>query len=597
MTDLPARKRDWRILAGFVLIVVAGGLAYSNSLHGAFVFDDYESIETNASIRSPATALKPPRDTPVAGRPLVNLTFALNYAAGQLNPTGYHIVNILIHVLLACVLFALLRRLIARAGEPEHAAGWSIGLALAAALIWELHPLQTESVSYVSQRTESLMGLFFLLTLYCAVRGTESPRGAGWHILAVLCCALGMLCKEVMAVAPLMVLLIDRALLAGTFKRALQARWKLYAGLAATWLITMGILISAPRSHSVGMSFARVPPLDYALTQAGVLVQYLRLAIHPDPLTADYNDWPIAHSVADVAQNLAIAAALLIASIVTYWRRMWVGLAGLWFFLILAPTSSIVPISSEIVAERRMYLPLAAIAVLVATIGYGIAANISDLLKSAKARPIIGGVLCAACCIVLMGLTISRNKDYQSAQAFWTDAVRKRPSSDRAHYNLGNVFEKAGNSEHALAEYQKAIELNPKNDLAGIAAGNRLMALRRPIEAEAYLAAAVQRLPDDANRHFLLGYCYEQQFKSDMALREFEKTIQLNPADDRPRGMIGSVLMNQLNRPADAAPWLRQALQINPNAEQWKRLLSRAAALPGNPATLPVQRSPAGSPP
>src|SRR4029453_12410045 len=229
------------------LIAVVGAVTYATSLSGPFLFDDDASVVENTTIRNlrPSVALQPGRESPTAGRPLVNLTFAINYAIGGLNVVGYHATNIAIHLLCGLVLFGLARRTLDLPRIPASLRHWSADLAFAITLLWVVHPLNSEAVNYITQRTESLMALFYLLTLYCAVRA-EGPPEAGHYVLAgpakagrpapnalakagrdvrgvrlqadrrwaaasIASCALGMASKESMVTAPLMVLIYDRS--------------------------------------------------------------------------------------------------------------------------------------------------------------------------------------------------------------------------------------------------------------------------------------------------------------------------------------------------------------------------------------------------
>ncbi len=147
----------------------------------------------------------------------------------------------------------------------------------------------------------------------------------------------------------------------------LRRRTPLWAGLAATWLILLALVAGGARSETVGLGFAELTPLDYVRTQVGVIWHYLHLSVWPHPLVLDYFDWPIARQS---SPSLWLAATVLVVAVLgSLWlvrRRHWLGFIGVWFFAILAPTSSVVPIVSEVAAERRMYLPLAAVVVLVA---------------------------------------------------------------------------------------------------------------------------------------------------------------------------------------------------------------------------------------
>ena len=224
-----------------VLIVLAVLAAYRNSFSGPFIFDDIASIVDNPTIRRlwpVSVPLWPPFSggQTVGGRPILNLSLAVNYAWGGADVRGYHAVNLGIHILAALTLFGLVRRTLERAKLADGRAacpGRALPTALVVALLWALHPLQTESVTYIIQRAESLMGLFYLLTLYCFVRftergssfvplrGTSADEEAGgvvWAWLSVVCCLLGMATKEVMVSAPVIVFLYDRTFVSGTFR-------------------------------------------------------------------------------------------------------------------------------------------------------------------------------------------------------------------------------------------------------------------------------------------------------------------------------------------------------------------------------------------
>jgi hypothetical protein len=278
------------ILLAAALIAFGAIAAYLGTLSVPFIFDDGEAITGNPTLRHLATALGTGGEATVStasGRPVLNLTFALNYALGRYDPSGYHAMNIAIHVLAGLALFGLVRRTLKQPVMSARFGSDSAALALAIALIWTLHPLQTESVTYVSQRAESLMGLFYFLTLYGFVRGTEaegssstvdgslgSKGGAApgflqkagvWYAVSIVACFLGAATKEVMVTAPLIVLLYDRTFIAGSFKDALRRRPWIYAGLAASWGLLACLIASTGgnRGGSIGFGIS-VPWWKYA---------------------------------------------------------------------------------------------------------------------------------------------------------------------------------------------------------------------------------------------------------------------------------------------------------------------------------------------
>jgi hypothetical protein len=313
------------------LIALAGLAAYANSLTGVFVLDDQRWIVESSPLRQ----LWPPSSS----RPLVHLTLALNYAWSGLAPWSYHIVNLVIHVLAGLTLYGLARRTL-----PHEPAESAAGLAASVALLWLVHPIQTESVTYVIQRAESLMGLFYLLTLYCAA------RGPGWEAGAVLACLAGMLTKPTMVTAPLAVVVCDHAFWG-------RHRWKFYAALAATWLALAWALRAGAGDweRSAGYGFQAVSALDYAMSQPAVIMHYLRLMVWPHPLCLDYA-WPVGVSwPATVAVAVALAATGW-----SLWRRPAAGAVAALFWLTLAPSSSFIPIN-DLAFEHRMYLPSAAV--------------------------------------------------------------------------------------------------------------------------------------------------------------------------------------------------------------------------------------------
>ena len=280
--------KSWKTQALIpLLVIVAAVWAYHDSLCDAFVFDDIPHISENLCIRR----LWPPWDVlSHSSRPVVNLSVAVNYALGGLNPRGYHVFNVAVHIFVALTLYGVVRRTLLSQSLPPAFGRAAWPLAGAATLIWLVHPLQTESVTYTIQRGESLMSLFYLLTLYCVIRSDGASRENWWRIGAVVSCALGMACKPVMVTAPLVTLLYDRAFLVKSWREVWRRRGWLYAGLAASWLLLPPLLANAPTEWkaSAGFEFQGIPPLQYARMESVAIVRYLRLAFGPHPLCLDY---------------------------------------------------------------------------------------------------------------------------------------------------------------------------------------------------------------------------------------------------------------------------------------------------------------------
>ncbi len=573
-------------LLSLLVLVIAGLYAFHNSLNGPFIFDDRFAIPANPTIRHlwPIwDALSPPgQGCAVAGRPVVNLSLASNYALGGLDVRGYHAVNLALHILTGLTLLGIVRRTLS---GPRLASAYgkdATWLATAMAVLWLVHPLQTESVTYIVQRTELMMGLFFLLTLYSVIRGAASPNSGRWYAAAVVCCVLGMGSKEVMVVAPVLVLLYDRCFLAGSFREALRLRRGLYAGLAAGWLVLGALASTHPRSRSlIRAGLQPVTSLDYAKTQFGVIVHYLRLGFWPHPLVVDYDDWPIARTPADFLPWAAVLAALAAAAAVASRRRPWIGFLAAWFFVILAPTSTIVPIVTEVAAERRMYLPLAAIVVLVVV---GLHAGFRRLTPGNERM--LTMVIVIALTVALATATVRRNADYASPLAVWSDVVAKRPDNARARLNLGDYFYRHGQLKEAKEQFSASVRLGPVNPeahygLAVVLAGERDFA-----GAIAEHEAALGLRPGYADAHNGLGAVFAMQGRTDEAVAEYTKAVELAPDHANAHYNLGVALANQ-GRTEEAARHYQEALRVDPNLQPARSALD---ALRARAAPAPAQQ-------
>ena len=307
-----------------MLLAVAVWFTYRGPLDGPFIFDDVPTVVSNLSLRrlwplvnlgEGRGPLQPPPQTSVSGRPVANLSLAIDYHFSQLAPRGYRVTNIVLHTLAAIVLAAVVSRTLLLEFFHERFAGVADPLAFAGALVWSLHPLNTESVAYVTQRTEVLMGLMYLLTFdFSQHYWSTERRGsrAAWLIAAAIACQLGMLTKEMMVSAPVIVLLYERTFLRGSFRQALRESWPLYLGLASAWLSLAVWNVQGPRTEAGGFHIG-IPALAWWFTQAKVIFLYLKLTIWPWPLVVHY-EMPYLNTVALAWPWVLGAAALLIAA-------------------------------------------------------------------------------------------------------------------------------------------------------------------------------------------------------------------------------------------------------------------------------------------
>jgi len=374
------------------------------------------------------------------------------------------------------------------------------------------------------------------------------------------------------------VLLCDRVFLAGSFGGALRRRWALYLGLAATWTL-LGYLVLSTALIGRQAELGAPDVCTYARTQPGVILYYLWLAVWPRSLCLFYHGWPVATGFWDMLPGTMVLVLLLAATVWGLIKRKAWGFLGAWFLLILAPTSSFQPLN-QLVSEHRMYLPLAAIAVLVTAGGYAIwdellaslrrpgvvrggqspfspgpnmreiglptakkgtvpmakkwavaardtvapsAALSTTLLRWGFPAAVLAGVLTA------LGLTTARrNCDYQSALSIWQDGVNKRPTNPIAQNNLGKELADLGKFEEAIAHCRESLRLKPDNAEAHHNLGRALAAVRRTDEAIQQYRQALQLKPMP-EVHNNLGNALAAVGKTDEAIAQFQEALRLKP--------------------------------------------------------------------
>ena len=563
----PPHRRVPAWLAPLAL-VAAVALAYGNSLGAPFLFDDRGAVLANSTIRELGSlaVFRPPADgSTTTGRPLVNFSYALNYAIGGEKVGSYHAFNLVLHACAALALLGLLRRTLA-APQLNPAPFNREAAAFAAAALWALHPLQTESVVCIAQRTEVLCGLLYLLTLYAFARATLPAPGGGscspraWLAVSVVACFLGMAAKEVMVTAPLLVLLFDRTVVAGTFSAALRARRGYYAALAATWLLLAFLVLenSGARGASAGFGLG-VTPWSYLLKQCEALVLYLRLSLWPHPLVLDYGT-AVPVSAAAVWWQGLVVLALLAATGWALVRRPVLGFAGAWFFLILAPSSSVVPLVTQTMAEHRMYLPLAAL-VTIAVVGLARRFGPRAAWALFSLVPVAGVA------------TAIRNHDYRDAVALWTDTVAHAPPHARAFTNLGAALVAAGRPADALPPLARALALDPADYSALRNRALAFLALGRAPEAAAIFAALPAREPGEAAEYFDLGNAFVRDGKFPEAAAAYTRTVTVDPSHLAARANLGNALLAS-GRAAEAISAYEAALRLSPGD---RRLLENLA--------------------
>jgi tetratricopeptide (TPR) repeat protein len=557
-------------IVGILLLTAAIFAAWANSFAGPFVFDDIPSLRENATLHSLSGALVPPTGgLTVSGRPLLNLSFALNHAFTGEKVWSYHALNLALHLLAALTLFGLIRRTLRLPALAPRFAADADWIALAAALLWSLHPLQTESVTYLVQRAESLAGLFCLLALYGFARATNSPASTRWRALSVTACLLGVLTKESTAVIPVLVLLYDRTFVAGTFRAAWQSRRRYYLALAATWLLLAALMLSTGNRGGTTGFGTPVAAWQYALIQFHAVAHCLRLSLWPYPLVFDYGPFQ------SVNLSAALAGAALVVPLlaVTGWalvRRPAAGFLCAAFFICLAPSSSLVPIASQIMAEHRIYLALTAVATLAAV-----------ALSRLPRRVFPATALALAAVLAL--LTWRRNTAYASAASLWTATVRDCPENPRAHVNLGQALAQAGRWPEAAAQFESALRLQPDYVAAHHNLGLAQLELGRPADAAAHFATALRLNPAFVEAAYNGGNACSAAGRPADAAALYRHTLQLDPAHARAHYNLANTLV-ELGRFAEAIPHYRESVRLAPARADAHFNLANALFQTGRPA-------------
>jgi tetratricopeptide (TPR) repeat protein len=603
------------------LLIGAGTLAYANSFSGVFVFDDRLEIVKNPALEQlwpPGRAMLGGKTMPA--RPLPYYTFALNYALHSTSLWGYHAVNLAIHLAAGLVLFGLIRRTLAMPRVPPRYQTAADGLALAAALLWLVHPLQTESVTYIYQRMESLMGLFYLLTLYCFVRGAASPRPRLWLEAAVLCCAAGMGSKEVMVTAPLLVLWYDRVFVAADWRELFRRRWPFYAALAATWIIVVAVMrCQADLYRETDAASMPCTAWRYALNQPIVIWHYLRLAFFPRGLCLHYH-WPGAATFAEMVVPGLALLALLAATAWCMVRQPALGFLAGSFFLVLSVTSSVVPVF-DMIFEHRMYLSLAAVATLVVLGAFDVLSFLLPLPPGSWRRLCLHAAPAAVAAVALAATTYQRNFAYASLVDMWQDVAAKCPQNEIAekclgigfveqhrygesiaafrralalaealpvapapawlaevHTNLGASLLNTGSPAEAMRAYEAAVRIDPTYAGAYLNMGTLFGKLRQPARARQCFEKAIELKPEYAPSYYNLGLVLEQS-DAEAACRCYETALSLDPDYAPAHNLLGMSLLRRGDR-GQAIAHFQQALRIDPNLEPARRNLALACQSP-----------------
>ena len=517
------RRLLWSHTASAVLLLSVVFLAHGGSLHGEFLLDDQGAIQDNASIHNLSSLGKVLGDgeyTTIAGRPLLNLSLAVNYALGGNSPEGYRVVNYLIHAATAFVLFALLRRVLLQFADARAAA---VPLALMVSILWCIHPLTINGVSYIVQRAESMTSGFYVTVLWAFTKGIQTERRR-WFVLSVIAAWLGGLTKEIIATVPMTVVALDILVVTRDWRKALSQHWKVYLALASSW-IPLAICMWASKSREGTVGFGMGVTLqEHLQTQVWAIARYLRLTVWPQPMIFDYGDRFV---VTEPAQVIPAISVLFALGALTLWllvRRSPLAFAGVAICLLLAPTS-VVPIATQTVAEHRMYLASAAVITVVVLLLYLGLQRLPRLSSFGIAAPsmVLGGLL-APVAVVLLLWTVQHTRVLLANDTLWTDTLHKLPSNQRAVLGLAEAKFRLKDDESAEDLCRQLIATPSKFAVNAHVLRGQIVERRGDLpQALSEFSQAITLCP--SRRKYTLCNAYEHRAQVYLQQREFQKSI------------------------------------------------------------------------
>ncbi|MBT0666274.1 tetratricopeptide repeat protein [Geobacter pelophilus] len=577
--------KDSQITLQIMLILGVGILAWSNSFGAPFVFDDLTVIVNNPQIRNLYGFLTDPSYFSASPRRFLGyLSFAINYRVNGLHPLGYHAVNLALHLSAAMLLFALCRIIMCRHQENnQNSQTPTFSAPLAAALLFTVHPVQTQAVTYITQRFTLLATCFYILTLlgYAKARAAQEagrPRCNGWYAVSICAAGCAMFSKEIAFSVPLAVLLLELVIFAGTVRQRVTA----LAPFAAMLLIpfcTVGAAAEPELRVAQTLAATGLPSqahADYVITQAAVFGTYLRLLLLPVKQTLDYN-YPHYHSLAapPVIIGILIITSLLGLSLYLYRRKTRtarLAVFGICWFIAALTVEAVTPLS-DVINEHRLYLPTAGAAMTVASV-------LVLLSKRFAAKPV--NMFLMLMVLVLGATTWKRNLVWSDELLLWSDAAAKAPGKARPHYNLGTILSKRGFPEAARQEFMAALAIEPGHARArynlGVVNGGKgdLEKARRDYQE------AIRLAPLLAEAHNSLGVLLSQEGRLDEAMKSYREALRINPAFADARNNLGAALAAKGKLDA-ALQEFREAVRSDPQNRPYRENLERALEIKHSP--------------
>lgn len=542
-----ARMRPIWILLGIPLLTL---LAYAPALRNGFIWDDDRYVTQNVLLQNRDGLQKIWFDIGATDQyyPLTYTTFWIEKHLWGDHPAGYHVVNLLLHIANALLLWRLLTRL-------------QIPGAAFAAALFAVHPLHVESVAWITERKNTLSLLFYLLAFHAYARFDHWPgvdearlRRWGYYFLAIACFLCALLSKTVTATFPAAILLIL------WWKRG-KLSWRDIAPTLPLFLMALGggwITVVVESAHvNLEAGDATIAwPARFLIAGRAVWF-YLGKLIWPYPLIFTYPQWPMDARNPAHYLDLGMAVVLVIGLAVAA-RRMGRGLlaAVLFYGGSLLPALGLIDIYAmrySYVADHFAYLPSIGLIVLAAA-AWSHLAESSSLLR--RAAPVAATILLSIPAI----LTYRHCGVFRDQATLWTDTVQKNPTAWMAHNNLGLLLQERGDMDAALKHYQTALRLKPDLYLAHYNAAIALQSKGLLLDAGRHYESAIKIKPDFANAHFNYALLLQKCKSHDEAIRHFEEVLRITKDDFEAQYQLGGALADA-GRLDEAVRELKRALR------------------------------------
>ena len=526
----PTLSQRYFSLIGLAAVMLLGILIYSNSFNCSFHFDDLWNIVENPAIRNLSNVSAWWNFS--TNRPIAFFTFALNYHYSKLDVWSWHLFNLSVHLINACLVWWLTLLILSTPALREHPIlKHKKTMAIVMALLFVSHPLATQSVTYIVQRMSSMVAMFYLLSLALYTKGRllegNSVVKYGLFAGAFGAMALALLTKENAYTLPLAIVLFEICFLQ---TRKFSMNWKdrrivailvVLAGVFLFALQRFSLNIFKPIAPTLGNNFT-VTSQHYLFTQFNVIVQYIQLLLLPLHQNLDH-DIPLATNFFELKTLLSFLflSALLALAVWLFNKNRLISFGIFWFFLTLSIESSIVPIT-DLMFEHRTYLPSFGYFLILCTCIFSFLWEKYQYVAIALLLLMIGSN---------SALTYARNKVWKDDVSLWTDVAAKSPARSRAYYGRGSAYDKLKQTDKAVADYSKAIELNPNFAQARYNRGILYNQKGNFAEAIADYTQAITNKPDYKDVYTSRGLSYAATEQWDLAIADYSKAISLYPRD------------------------------------------------------------------